>query len=716
MSLRVLIVDDRPTNLRIFAQFVTAMGAEYDPTTFANPTEALAWVAKNQVDLMVIDYHMPEMNADEFLRRVRRIPTGCDAPAIVITAHQDRECRLAALDAGATDFLQSPVSPQEFADRVSLLVDKSRRSLTLKQRASGLTRKHAESSDAGGAAMASSGSSMLEQIIDTLPIMINATDRSGRCLFVNAHQAALLNATPEELVGQQIASRFAPELGAASRRRDAAVLKSQQPIAHYEASFDSDGVELVFHCNKSPLRNQQGETIGVLTTAVDITARKFAEEHRTHLALHDMLTGLPNRALLAEKIQNAIGRRETSGERSTLLLLDLDRFKVINDTRGHLSGDILLREVANRIRDFLSKKDFAARIGGDEFAIILADTQDAAMIDSRCTKLLKAISRDIEIDGIDQSISASVGLSMIGEDAENYEELLRLSDLAMYEAKASGRNCYRFYREEMNEIAQQNAKLEAELRQAIARDEFALEYQPIVALDSLRIVNMEALIRWDHPTRGRLLPNSFIQVADDNGLIDQLGEWVIDKACREIRHWAERGLDLPRVSINVSPRQFQRGNLCDLILDKMREHALAPEKLVVEITEELLLDHNGETAAELDRLRAAGIGISIDDFGTGYSSLQYLRDLPANCLKIDRAFVSRIETSPADRAIISTIAHLAHALGMRVVAEGVENEGQLDLLRVSGCDEVQGFAIARPHRSERLDELFPESAHLAKAG
>ncbi len=705
MSTRVLIVDDRPTNLRIYAQFVTLMGEQYSAVTFADPVEALEWLKTEPVDLMVVDYRMPQMNGAEFIRKVRLMPSSSEVPAIVITAHQDRECRLTALDAGATDFLQSPVSHVEFCNRALSLLTKSEKSVNLRKRASEIERKHASVGDQPENE-SQAGKSMLEQIIDTIPIMIVATDRSGKCLFTNAYQSALFDKSPDEMVGTDFADYFEPTLAANSRRRDALVLKSGLAIPHYEEKITSDDVDLIFHCNKSPLLNHKGETIGVLTTAVDITARKFAEEHRTHLALHDMLTGLPNRMLLAEHVRATVETAKKSGTHAALLLLDLDRFKVINDTRGHHSGDTLLREVSERLVAIIGPDDFAARIGGDEFAIILNNVEGTDSINSRCAKILKAINEPYSISGVEQVIGASIGVSLIPDDGDEYEELLRLADLAMYDAKASGRNCYRFFSEGMNEIAQADALLEKEMRDALVQGQFALEYQPIVDAKSLDYVGLEALIRWDHPERGRLLPVQFIRVADDSGLMDMLGDWVIEEVCRQIKQSADEGIELPRVAINVSPRQFQNQNLCRNLLSNIEKNDIDPAKITIEITEELLLENNDQVGEVLQRLRGHGVGISIDDFGTGYSSLQYLRDLPANRLKIDRTFISRIEHSAADRAIISTIAHLAHALDMRVVAEGVENDAQLELLQVSGCDEIQGFKIARPQRAEDLPKLF----------
>lgn len=705
MTTRVLIVDDQPTNLRIYAQFVTIMGEKYSSVLFANPVEALEWLESNDADLLVIDYRMPQINGAQFVKRVRSMANGGDVPAIVITAQQDRQCRLAALDAGATDFLQSPVSHVEFCNTAMALLSKNEQNVDLRQRASLIKRENASKSDETSTDEPIA-KSMLEQIIDTVPIMINATDKSGKCLFTNAYQSALFDKTPDEMVGHKFSNFLDGQQAKNYDRRNTIVLKSGQAIPHYEEKLESDGVDLIFHCNKSPLLNHIGETIGVLTTAVDITARKFAEEHRTHLALHDMLTGLPNRVLLAERVRTAVDNCHKKDQNSALLLLDLDRFKVINDTRGHHSGDTLLREVAERLTTIIGPDDFAARIGGDEFAIILDNIDNSDTVNVRCNHILKAINEPYSISGVDQVIGASIGVSLIPEDGDEYEELLRMADLAMYDAKANGRNCHRFFSESMNEIAQANAALENELRDAIAQKQFALEYQPIVDAQTLDYVGLEALIRWDHPKRGRLLPTDFIKVADDSGLIDMLGKWVISEVCSQIKTSAAEGVNLPRVAINVSPRQFKNQDIFHEIIRNIENHDVDPSKIVLEITEELLLDDSDEVSTTLIKLREAGVGISIDDFGTGYSSLQYLRDLPASCLKIDRTFISRIEHSPADRAIISTIAHLAHALDMRVIAEGVENDAQLELLKVSGCDEIQGFKIARPQRAEELHELF----------
>ena len=712
MHARIVIVDDRSTNLRVYAQFVAMMGPDFSATCFHSAVEALAWLNDEPADLLVVDYRMPEMNGAEFIRKVRARATGSHIPAIIITARQDRECRINALDAGATDFLQSPVSHVEFRDRTLLLLGQHHKKLELEKRVSAASTSGFGESDSDD----NGGKSMLEQIIDTTPILINATDRNGKFLFLNSYQAALFGQEPDQLVSMSIFDLFDPKLAEREQRRNNVIIETGLPIPNYEEKFVSEGIELIFHCNKSPLLNKDNQTIGVLTTGLDITARKFAEEHRTHLALHDMLTGLPNRSLLAERMRIAIEDSTTTGKSAALLLLDLDRFKVINDTRGHQTGDVLLRQVAERISNAIGHDDFAARIGGDEFAIILQNLDNDTDVAGLCADLLAEIGRPYSISGIDQLIGASIGVALIPEDGTSGDELLRLADLAMYEAKSTGRNCFCFFTPRLNQVAQLNAGVESDLRDALLNDQLFLEYQPIVDAVSGNYVGLEALIRWQHPVRGRLVPADFIRIANDSGLIDKIGHWVIESACQQIAAFSAQGIELPHVAVNVSPKQFQYPNMCNDILAIVKKYGIGPGRLAVEITEELLLDQNQSVHAQLATLRASGIEISIDDFGTGYSSLQYLRDLPATRLKIDQTFIARIEQSAADRAIISTIAHLAHALDMRVVAEGVETEAQFALLRASGCDEVQGYLVGRPLSVDQLRELFSDASAKYQTG
>ncbi len=709
MQARILIVDDRSTNLRIYEQFVKMMGPDYVAKCFDNPSRALSWLDENHADLLIIDYRMPEINGADFIRKIRSKAIDSDIPAIMITAHQDREYRLAALDAGATDFLQSPVSHTEFSQRAKTLLAQYRRKnelscQTLNQQAG--TNNHSND--------IIQGTSILEQVIDSIPIIICATGIDNKILFMNNYQAAMLGDEQEYFIGRNINDFFAEDTAVRNARRDQIILKTSQAIPHFEETFHSDDIEMIFHCNKAPLLNKEGETIGVLSTGVDITARKYAEQHRAHLALHDILTGLPNRALLAERIKSSVEECTKADETAALLLLDLDRFKIINDTKGHQTGDILLREVAERINNILQPDDFAARIGGDEFAIILRNVKSAEQINSRCKQLIRSINEPYSIAGISQVVGASIGIALIPTDANDPDELLRLADLAMYDAKANGRNRSCFFSPELNNIAQANATLEIELRKALVEGEFTLEYQPIVNASDGAYVGGEALVRWNHPKQGYLLPIDFLGVANDCGLIDDIGLYVIEAACKQIQKMSAMNIYTPQIAVNISPRQFNNCDVYDIIKNLTEKYAIDASKLTIEITEELLLDQNNDILRTLSNIRDLGVGIAIDDFGTGYSSLQYLRDLPATCLKIDRAFISRIEASAADRAIISTITHLAHAFSMRVVAEGVETQNQYDLLKAAGVDSIQGYLMGQPMKVSDFENIFIEKQKYVK--
>jgi diguanylate cyclase (GGDEF)-like protein/PAS domain S-box-containing protein len=703
MQAHILIVDKSAENLQIYADFVSTMGPDFQAHCFQSARPALAWLEYGSADLVILDADLAELTTDAFIQSLKCRVTGRDIPAILITDKKDSE----AYNAGALVCLQRPVREAEFHEHAI------RRILQNWFSAPDAASHH------GGlqvAAAIPADPSMLQQIVDTAPILINATDRNGHLLFMNRYLAGLMHCEAEAHVGQPISAIFEPALAEREMRRSELIFETGEPIPSYEEIYWNNGAPLTFHCSKSALRNSLGETVGVLTSAVDITARKSAEEHHAHLALHDMLTGLPNRVLLAVKMRETIEEWRQHRTKAALLLVDLDRFKVINDTRGHHVGDLLLRQVAERLTTYLRKGDVAARIGGDEFAIILRDIDTIEDVSSECLRILSTIARPYSIEDSLQLIGASIGVALFADDSDSPEELLRLADLAMYEAKAQGRNCHCFFSQQLNQIAQFNATVEADLRTALAEDQFILEYQPILEAATARYSGLEALLRWQHPVRGRLMPSEFIHIANDSGLIDSIGAWVIRAVCAQLEQFARDGICVPQIAVNISPRQFQAPGMCDDILDSIRKHNVQPGQVAVEITEELLLDQSPQLHAQLLKLRSNGIDISIDDFGTGYSSLQYIRDLPASRLKIDQTFVARIESSTADRAIISTISHLAHALGMRVVAEGVETEGQRALLRASGCDELQGFLFGRSLSVDALRELFADGPAVFKSG
>ena len=469
--------------------------------------------------------------------------------------------------------------------------------------------------------------------------------------------------------------------------------------------FDN-GAFLDMLISAATVRDAEGKPTGAVGAAVDITERKRAEERVRHLAHHDQVTGLPNRVLLHERLQQALGLACSSGSRLGLLLLDLDHFKNINDTLGHPAGDGLLRAAAERFRRALRPGDTLARLGGDEFAVVqpgLAGSEGAAALARR---LINALAGPFVLAGQEVHVSASVGIALSEGEPDQADELIRKADLALYKAKREGRGRFSSFEPSMDTEVQARGRLERELRAALDKGEFVLHYQPQVDLRTGRVDSVEALVRWRHPARRLVPPGEFIPVAEASGLIRPLGAWVLGEACRQARAWRDEGLRLVMM-VNLSPAQLRHDGLLHEIDGALDASGLDPRGLELEITENLFTERSEST---IDRallgLAARGIRLALDDFGTGYSSLASLRRLPVARIKIDRSFVQEIGRDPEDEAVVQAMVSLGHALGKRVVAEGVEHDGQLAFLRRVGCDAAQGFLLARPQAPNELGPLL----------
>lgn len=708
-SQHVLIVDDRPTNQSIFAKLASSLGPEIHVQTYGDPREALRWLDDHTPDLIIVDYSMPHMNGAEFTREVRKRPLASDLPIIVITAYNDRDFRLSALEAGATDFLQSPIDRREFRSRARNLLALRHQQLSIKSRAA-LLEQQLERTHHNVPALIGSDVDVFSQLLGAIPVMVSATDREGRCLFVNAHQAAVSNTTPAALVGTDISVMFGEERAKRDRQMNEMVLSAGRALPAYEDVIEHDGIRLVYLTHKAPLRDAQNNIVGVLTSAVDISGRKLAEEHLNHIARHDVLTGLPNRILFRERLQAEIEKGRHSGKCIAVFLLDIDRFKMINDTRGHLAGDNLLAAIATRINMIVGEGDCAARLGGDEFAIIQTGLDSAVDAARRAEEILRALAQPFALENHSMVLTASLGISLAPDDSSLPDDLLRIADLAMYKAKEAGGNTFRFFMPEMNQQAQQIATLEADLHAAIEHQQFDLHFQPIFSAKSHKIAGAEALIRWNHPEKGLLSPGDFLKLAEETGLIIPIGTWVLKQACQQLVAWRKAGIDIPQISVNLSPLQFQRQDVYQLAKQVLDETGLDPSSLELEIVESVVVRNREAVAHTLARLRNLGVRIAIDDFGTGYSSLQYLRDLPVDSLKIDRTFVSGLPFSPKDTAIVHAITSLGRDLGMTVIAEGVETEAQELLLQTMGCDRLQGYYLSVPRPRAEFEQLVRDRA------
>ena len=510
----------------------------------------------------------------------------------------------------------------------------------------------------------------------------------SRGLIVDANEAfaRLVGSTPEALIGTRALDIVAPE---------------HHPLVSTPESFrNAELIEIDLidrEGNRHPVEmrgraiNYQGRSARV-SAVRDLAERRQAEERIRHMAHHDALTGLPNRTLFRDRLTQAVARAARSGEAVAVLCLDLDRFKSVNDLLGHPSGDALLAEVAARLTETLREMDTVARLGGDEFAIVQVGLRQPENAASLAHRLVKEMALPFDLDGQEMVIGTSIGIALFPSDAQTPDDLLKNADTALYRAKADGRGIFRFFEATMDALLQERRALERDLRHAIAARQLSIHYQPLVDCSSGRAVGFEALVRWEHATRGQVSPVDFIPVAEESGLIMPLGEWVLRSACVEAAKWPG---DL-RIAVNLSPAQFRHADLPKLVADIIAEAGLSAERLELEITEGLLIDDTDRAFATLTALKTLGVRISLDDFGTGYSSLGYLQRFPFDKIKIDRSFIQGLENSRDAMAIVRTVITLGQNLGMTVTAEGIETPEQYEMLRRENCHQVQGFLLGRP--------------------
>jgi diguanylate cyclase (GGDEF)-like protein/PAS domain S-box-containing protein len=460
--------------------------------------------------------------------------------------------------------------------------------------------------------------------------------------------------------------------------------------------YRRDGTKKWVLMNRRAVRNTEGNIALHEGTVEDISDRKAAEERVQYLAYYDELTGLPNRALLQDRLAKALASARRRKDKVALLFLDVDGFKIINDSLGHSVGDLLLQDVAERLKRWAREQDTVARLGGDEFLIVLTTAKDIPDVAVAAERLMDAMTAEFVVQGHSHSISCSVGISIFPEHGTDSEALIKNADAAMYFAKDQGRNNFRFFTEDMNAHVVERLTLEKGLRTALEKRELFLVYQPQIEIATGRITGLEALLRWQHPDLGLVAPDKFIRVAENSGLIVPIGEWVLRTACSQVRKWQDEGLLAVSVAVNVSAAQFRQKGFRELIGRVLRESGLASQYLELELTESLLLSNADVTFSVLRELKAMGLKLAIDDFGTGYSSLSYLRQFPVNKLKIDRSFVRDVAVNPDDAAITTAIISMAKSLSLKVIAEGVENEAQVSFLRTHHCDEIQGYYFSKP--------------------
>ncbi len=713
----IAILDDQETNRRIFERLASSIEDAVVIRVFADPESAIAAFEAGLVpDLIVTDFKMPVMDGAGFIRAVRALHGFSEIPVIVITVYEERSFRMRALEAGATDFLQSPIDHQEFITRARNLLKLRKQQLLLESRARYLAVELASSEQSRQAVLRDS-SERLAQVIDTVPAMVSACDPEGRILFVNAFVGEFMARDPASLVGKSSDLLVDAEIAGPNRMLDRKVILSGQPLQSFEREMTSAiGDRRVFLTTKSPLRDSSETIVGVVTSALDITERKRAEEHLLHVARHDALTNLPNRNFLLDRLRREVARARRGDRSFALHFIDIDEFKSINELLGHDAGDEFLKEVSRRLQHLAGPDDMVARFGGDEFAMLQSIGSGDPDATTRARQVIEALGQPFSSEGKRFSCGASIGITAHPVDGTDVSKLVKNAELAMYQAKENGGNQFRFFETNMAERMRNNAILDGKLRTAIDEGQFVIYYQPLISAVTGAVMGAEALLRWQHPEQGLVTPGSFLPRAEENGLIVPINEWVLTEACREARNWQRLGLSDLRISVNLSPVQFRRINVADLIMRSLAAADLDPSFLEIEITENIVIENTASVVSALKQIGASGVGISIDDFGTGYSSLNYIKQFPIDRIKIDQCFVRNMVEDPSDHAIVRTVANLGHSLGLTVVAEGVETEAQATLLKVDGCDVMQGYLFGRPMPAAQFIDLVRGQQSLDPQG
>lgn len=674
----VLLIEDNADD----AHEIRKMLGEGRGTPFAiecvdRLTTGLERLAAGGTDVVLLDLSGPDNHGLDALARIRA--QAPHVPIIVLSSLDDEAVAVKAVREGAEDCL---VKGQ--VDR-NLLVRAIRYAIARKR-----------TDDALRAAK-----DYAENLIDSSLDMIISVDVNRNIVEFNRAAEQVFGYTKAEVLGNPIDLLYADT----SEGRQLHKNTQDGGFTGEVANKKKNGEIFYSYVSASVMRDATGAPVGVMGISRDITERKRAEEIIVRQAYHDALTNLANRRLFMDRLTQALTRVQWHKRLVSVLFLDLDHFKSINDALGHSVGDLLLQAVAERLTTCVRQGDTVARLGGDEFAIALADVARTSDIPKVAQKIIDTLSRPYVLEGRELFITTSIGVCIYPDDAQDAETLVKNADVAMYRAKKHGRNNYQHYSPDMNAQAFERLAIETSLRHALEREEFFLEYQPQVDIETGRIIGYEALVRWQHPDLGVMPPGKFIPLAEESGLIVPIGEWVLRSACAQNKAWQAAGFPPIRVAVNVSPRQLRHESLLGAVGRALRETGLHPNWLELELTESIMQDAD-EAIRLLSQLQAIGVQIAIDDFGTGYSSLNHLKRYPIHKLKIDQSFVRDVTHDPHDRAIVTAIIALAHSLNLKAIAEGVETEEQLAYLRSLKCDEAQGYFLGRPMPAQNATKLL----------
>ncbi len=685
---KVLLVEDSLGDAGLLREMFRALQSHsIELTHVVRMHDAEQYLKDRCADVILLDLGLPDAQGLEAIQRAR--VAAPRVPLVVLTGFDDESLAVRALNEGAQDYLvKGQLDARGLMRALRYAIERKRMEEALfaeKERAQ--------------VTLSSIGEAVL------------CTDVEGSITFLNVMAETMTGWPCQEAVGRPLADVL-KMLGVTTRKTmpiPTVIAADRSRTVTLPPSFilvRRDGFEMPIEDSVAPIRDREGVLTGAVVVFRDVSAAHAMAAQMTHSAEHDYLTGLPNRMLLNDRVDQAIILARRHGTRLAVLFLDLDGFKHINDSLGHPVGDKLLQSVARRLVGCARSSDTVSRQGGDEFVVLLSEVErpeDAVLAASR---MLKAVAEAHPIDEHDLHVTTSIGVSVFPEDGADAQTLIQNADTAMYQAKENGRQSYQYFKPEMNARAVERHSIEESLRRALQRDELSLHYQPKINFKTGAITGAEALLRWNHPTRGMVSPVTFIPVAEDCGLIVPIGKWVLRQACAQAQAWAQAGLPAASIAVNVSARQFRDAGFLDGLLAILDQTGLDPRLLELELTESVLMTHAESAAAILETVRAQGIQIAVDDFGTGYSSLSYLRRFQIDALKIDQSFVGEITTADSDASIVTAVISMARSLNLRVVAEGVETLAQSTFLRSHECDEAQGYYFSRPVPSDRFTTLL----------
>ncbi|MCB5191851.1 EAL domain-containing protein [Methylobacillus arboreus] len=702
----VLIVDDNERLAQSLQQLLQMHG--YNAEVCSSGKDALQLVADIKFDLMLLDLSMPDMNGFDVLTELATHPA--HLPVIVISGTKTLNAAIEAMRLGAYDFIRKPYQPEELLHTIENAIEKSR----------------LESQNRNIHARLEESENLYRYLVNSSPDIIYTLDDNGCFTFINHRVETLLGYRRESLIGKHYTEIIYSDdfdrasyafnerrTGNRATRNIELRLKCKDKdseLRHFEINF----ITVVLNAtgtydNALELGTPFSGTYGV---ARDISDRKKVEEVITRQAYHDTLTGLPNRALFKDRLNVALNHAKRNKQQLAIMFLDLDRFKWVNDTLGHFYGDELLKHVAQRLSGCLRAQDTLARMGGDEFTLLLHDLQNSDDASHVAAKIVDELKRPFLLDEREIFISSSIGIALYPDHGDSIETLVKSADIAMYHVKWRGKNGYQYYEASMNAMFHKKLSMENELRRAIEKKQIILHYQPQVDVETRQIIGLEALARWHHPELGTISPTEFIPLAEETGLIFPLSDMLLGEACQQMQSWDQEGLLSFRLAINISPQLVEEENFVTKTLSHIEGLHLKPEFFEIEITENLLVRDLENTIAKLKALGKHGIKIALDDFGTCYSSLSYLRQFPIHNIKIDKSFVGDINTHNESVPIITAISGIAKGFKLDLIAEGVETLQQMKTLHRMGCNKMQGYLFSKPLPAQSITKLLKHQTHL----